>query len=58
VARYGERLRLYIVYSIRDERVPGASLEREDYFGALRGSGAAKGELTAAVRRIMARQRR
>jgi hypothetical protein len=54
-ARYGERLRLYIVYSIRDERVPGASLEREDYFGTVQHSGADKGELTAAVRRMMAK---
>ena len=54
-AEYGDRLRLYIVYSLRDLRDPGVTNLREHYFGAVKNNGTDKGELTAAVRRIMAK---
>ena len=50
--RIGKRLRLFMVYSAHDLRPPGATDDREAYFGALRHDLAAKGAYTAEVRRL------
>ena len=47
-----ERLWLFLVYSAYDLREPGATGDREAYFGALRHDLSAKGAYTRAVRRI------
>jgi hypothetical protein len=48
----GKRLRLFLVYSAHDLRRPGATNDREAYFGALRHDLAAKGAYTAEVRKL------
>jgi len=53
--RIGPRLRLFLIYRIYDLQQPGASGNREHYFGALRHSLAAKGAYTAEVRRLLRR---
>ena len=53
-ARYGGLLRMYMLYSIRDERAPGSTSEREDYFGMVQNDGGPKGDFTAAIRRVLA----
>jgi hypothetical protein len=52
-ARYGGVLRMYMLYSIRDERSPGTTSEREDYFGMVQNGGGPKGDFTAAIRRVL-----
>ncbi|MEA2454345.1 MAG: hypothetical protein QOI45_607 [Thermoleophilaceae bacterium] len=51
----GRRLRLFLVYSAHDLRDPGATNDREAYFGALRHDLAPKGAYTAEVRRLFRR---
>jgi hypothetical protein len=53
-AEYGDRLRAFLLYQGRDQLPPGASPEREHYFGALRSDGTPKGEYTDAVRALLA----
>jgi hypothetical protein len=48
----GKRLRLFMVYSAHDLRAPGATDDREAYFGALRHDLSSKGAYTAEVRRL------
>jgi hypothetical protein len=50
--RIGRRLRLFMVYSAHDLRAPGATNDREAYFGALRHNLTSKGAYTAEVRRL------
>jgi hypothetical protein len=50
--RIGKRLRLFMVYSAYDLRSPGATDDREAYFGALRHDLSSKGAYTAEVRRL------
>jgi hypothetical protein len=50
--KIGKRLRLFLVYSAHDLSAPGATDDREAYFGALRHNLAAKGAYTAEVRRL------
>jgi hypothetical protein len=50
--KIGKRLRLFMVYSAHDLRPPGATNDREAYFGALRHDLSSKGAYTAAVRRL------
>jgi hypothetical protein len=51
-AKIAKRLRLFLVYSAHDLRRPGATNDREAYFGALRSDLTAKGAYTAEVRRL------
>jgi hypothetical protein len=51
----GPRLRLFLIYRVYDLRPPGATGDREQYFGALRHDLAGKGAYTAEVRRLMRR---
>ena len=53
--KIGKRLRLFLVYSAHDLRPPGATDDREAYFGALRHDLTAKGAYTAEVRRLFGR---
>lgn len=53
-SRYGSRLRAVYHYHAHDLKHPGASNDREAYFGALKLDGSSKGELTAAVRAFLA----
>jgi hypothetical protein len=50
--KIGKRLRLFLVYSAHDLRPPGATNDREAYFGALRQDLSEKGAFTAEVRRL------
>jgi hypothetical protein len=50
--RIGKRLRLFMLYSAHDLRPPGATNDREAYFGALRHNLAPKGAYTAEVRQL------
>ena len=50
--KIAKRLRLFLVYSAHDLRRPGATNDREAYFGALRNDLTAKGAYTAEVRRL------
>jgi len=50
--KIAKRLRLFLVYAAHDLRRPGATNDREAYFGALRHDLAAKGAYTAQVRRL------
>jgi hypothetical protein len=52
--RYGERLAAVYVYQAHDQRDPGASTNREHYFGGLTARGAAKGSYTAELRAQLA----
>ncbi len=57
---YAGKVRLFTVYSDRDLEEPGASTDREKYFGSLRRNnwaltGGEKGAYSTAVRSIMAR---
>ena len=54
-AKIAKRLRLFLVYSAHDLRRPGATNDREAYFGALRNDLTAKGAYTAAVRQLFRR---
>ena len=56
-ARFPGRLATLLWYFVRDHAAPGASSEREDYFGALREDRSDKGALTAAIRAAAARYR-
>ena len=51
-AKIAKRLRLFLVYSAHDLRPPGATNDREAYFGALRNDLTPKGAYTAEVRRL------
>lgn len=51
--RYGSRLRAVYLYHAHDLEHPGSTTDREDYFGALRLDGTAKGALTTAVKSIL-----
>jgi hypothetical protein len=51
----GPRLRLFLIYRVYDLQPPGASGDREHYFGALRHDLAGKGAYTAEVRRLLRR---
>lgn len=51
-ARYGSRLRTFMYFQREDQAMPGASTEREGYFGLLRKGGGDKGPLTAEFRRL------
>jgi hypothetical protein len=51
-AKIAKRLRLFLVYSAHDLRRPGATNDREAYFGALRHDLSAKGAYTDEVRRL------
>jgi hypothetical protein len=51
-AKIAKRLRLFLVYSAYDLRRPGATNDREAYFGALRNDLTAKGAYTDEVRRL------
>jgi hypothetical protein len=51
----GPRLRLFLIYRVYDLQPPGATGDREQYFGALRHSLAGKGAYTAEVRRLLKR---
>jgi hypothetical protein len=48
----GKRLRLFMVYSAHDLQAPGATDDREAYFGALRRDLSSKGPYTDEVRRL------
>jgi hypothetical protein len=50
----GERLGMFFVYQVRDQKNHGESSDREAYFGALTHEGAVKGGLTTAVQRLLA----
>ena len=54
-ARFPGRLATLLWYFIRDHATPGASSDREDYFGAVREDRSDKGALTAAIRAAAAR---
>ena len=51
--KIGKRLRLFMVYSAHDLRPPGATDDREAYFGALRHDLSSKGAYTTEVRRLL-----
>jgi hypothetical protein len=51
-AKIAKRLRLFLVYSAHDLRRPGATNDREAYFGALRHDLTPKGQYTDEVRRL------
>jgi hypothetical protein len=53
-ARYGARLRAFFVYQGYDLSAPGASSDRERYFGALRSDLTDKGAYGASVRALLA----
>lgn len=53
-ARYGARLRSLFVYQATDQMRPGATSDREHYFGALRRDLGEKDAYTAEVRRQLA----
>jgi hypothetical protein len=52
-ARYGSRIRSIFVYQLADQRSPGSSDNREEYFGVLRKNGAPKGAYTTVVRSLL-----
>jgi hypothetical protein len=52
--RYGDRLRAFLYYQREDQARPGATSDREGYFGVLRKGGGDKGPLTAEFRRLTA----
>ncbi|HSJ74142.1 MAG TPA: LamG domain-containing protein, partial [Miltoncostaeaceae bacterium] len=54
-ARFPGRLATLLWYFVRDHAAPGASSDREDYFGAVREDRSDKGALTAAIRAAAAR---
>jgi hypothetical protein len=54
-ARFPGRLATLLWYFVRDHAAPGASSDREDYFGAVREDRSDKGALTAAIRVAAAR---
>jgi hypothetical protein len=54
-ARYGARLRAFFVYQGHDLSAPGATADRERYFGALRSDMTDKGAYGAQVRALLAR---
>lgn len=51
--RYGRRLALVAIYTVRDQAEPGATRSREAYFGALDANGHAKGAYTTAVQSLL-----
>jgi hypothetical protein len=51
--RYGSRVHSIFVYKLADQRSPGYSDNREDYFGALRHDGSSKGVFTTAVSALL-----
>ena len=53
-ARYGDRLRAFLIYQGRDQRPPGDSDEREHYFGVLQTDRSPKGAYTDLVRSLLA----
>ena len=54
-ARYPGRIAVLLWYFIRDHAAPGASSDREDYFGAIKEDRSDKGPLTGAMRQLLAR---
>jgi hypothetical protein len=50
---YGARMHAFFVYQGHDQRVTGASSEREHYFGALRNDQSDKGAYSAEVRSLL-----
>ena len=54
-ARFPGRIAVLLWYFIRDHAAPGASTDREDYFGAIKEDRSDKGPLTAAMRQLLAR---
>lgn len=50
----GSRMGLFMLYQVRDKVVPGASNNREEYFGALQHELAPKGAYTTAAQALMA----
>lgn len=55
VARFPGRLAALLYYFARDHAAPGASSDREDYFGVFKSDRSDKGALTAAIRSAAAR---
>jgi hypothetical protein len=51
---YGTRLAQAIIYQHADQQPSERSRQREHYFGLLKSTGGAKGELTATARRLLA----
>ncbi len=50
----GSRLQLFMLYQVRDQESPGASNNREAYFGLLQHEDQPKGAFTAAVQELLA----
>jgi hypothetical protein len=50
----GSRMGLFMLYQVRDKVAPGASNDREEYFGALQHELAPKGAYTTAAQALMA----
>lgn len=48
------RLGMFLLYKIRDQKAPGESSEREDYFGALQSELEPKGAFTSEVESLLA----
>jgi PA14 domain/Ca-dependent carbohydrate-binding module xylan-binding len=46
---YGSRVSMYLLYKGNDNKAPGATSEREDYFGYRTVSGGTKGNFTTAI---------
>jgi hypothetical protein len=50
----GSRLQLFLLYQVRDQASPGASNDREAYFGLLQHEDQPKGAFTTAVQELLA----
>lgn len=50
----GSRLRMFMLYQVRDQQVAGASNEREAYFGLLQHEDQPKGAFTTAAQELLA----
>jgi hypothetical protein len=50
----GSRLRLFLLYQVRDQQPAGASNDREAYFGLLQMEDQPKGAFTTAVQELLA----
>ncbi len=53
-AMLGNRIGLFLLYQVRDQQQPGASKEREAYFGLLQHEDASKGPYTQAAQEVLA----
>ncbi|CAA9492320.1 MAG: hypothetical protein AVDCRST_MAG30-1442 [uncultured Solirubrobacteraceae bacterium] len=49
----GSRLRSFMLYQVRDQRMPGVTIEREHYFGALTYDAGEKGAFTSEFRSLL-----